>query len=228
MPSEQREYLEQKLMGGDCLEDNKWVKAFYARYGPILTVMYMQMGFSHTEAADLAFDVITDILVFKLDQFNGTGSLDSWVLTIGRRRALSLLRRPKLDVVESNHSLDEQGDRLDKLAERASFRKWLDNGASFASPSDEEAPEVSIPTVEFLAVRDLLAQLSENDQKILIYHHESNGVTHEQAAQAFRIDVTAARVRYHRAKSRFIHLAEKDPRLQAFLQAQKETNYGKR
>ena len=156
------------------------------RYQNYVFTLSLRMVKSREDAEEVAQDVFIKAYRYLAD-FRGASKFTTWLYTIVNNTCISFLRKKKLDIYSlDNENVFEVADSQDSgmranLVEQKSRIAMVNEAISLLSPADAE-----IVTLFYKAEQSL-----------------------EEMAQILGIEVNAAKVRLHRARTRLKEKMEK-------------------
>ena len=176
------------MSGG--LSDNEIIslvlKGDHAAYGQLVTryqnyafTLALRMVKNREDAEEVAQDSF--IKAFKyLSDFRGASKFTTWLYTIVNNTGISFLRKKKIEV----HSLDDES-----VFEAADN---IDSG--LRANTIEQKSKVNM-------VNEAISMLNPDDAQVLTLFYKAEQSL-EETAQVLGIEVNAAKVRLHRARTR--------------------------
>jgi RNA polymerase sigma-70 factor (ECF subfamily) len=149
------------------------------RYQNYVFTLTLRMVKNREDAEEVAQDVFIKAYKYLAD-FRGASKFTTWLYTIVNNTCISFLRKKKLDI----HSLDNE-----KVFEVADSQ---DSGMR-ANMVEQKS--------KLAMVNDAVGLLSPDDAKIITLFYKAEQSL-EETAQILGIEVNAAKVRLHRARTR--------------------------
>lgn len=149
------------------------------RYQSYVFTLALRMVKSREDAEEVAQDAFIKAYKYLAD-FKGASKFSTWLYTIVNNTGISFLRKKKLDV----HSLDNE-----QVFERADN---FDSG--LRADTVEQKSRLAM-------VNDAIGLLSPDDAQIITLFYKAEQSL-EETAQILGIEVNAAKVRLHRARTR--------------------------
>jgi RNA polymerase sigma factor (sigma-70 family) len=149
------------------------------RYQNYVFTLVLRMVKSREDAEEVAQDVFIKAYKYLAD-FRGDSKFTTWLYTIVNNTSISFLRKKKLDV----HSLDNE--RVFEVADS------MDSGMR-ANQVEQKS--------KLAMVNNAIALLSPDDAQIITLFYKAEQSL-EETAQVLGIEVNAAKVRLHRARTR--------------------------
>jgi len=149
------------------------------RYQNYVFTLTMRMIKGREDAEEVAQDVFIKAYKYLAD-FRGASKFSTWLYTIVNNTCITFLRKKKLQV----HSLDDE--HVFEVADR------LDSGFS-ANRVEQKSRQAM--------VNDAIALLSPDDAQIITLFYKAEQSL-EETATVLGIEVNAAKVRLHRARTR--------------------------
>jgi RNA polymerase sigma factor (sigma-70 family) len=149
------------------------------RYQSYVFTLALRMVKTREDAEEVAQDVFVKAYKYLAD-FKGASKFSTWLYTIVHNTGISFLRKKKLDV----HSLDNE-----QVFERADN---LDSG--MRANMVEQKSKIRM-------VHEAISMLSTDDAQIITLFYKAEQSL-EETAQVLGIEVNAAKVRLHRARTR--------------------------
>lgn len=173
--------------------DNAAYRRLLVEEGPALLAVARRFLRSEQDAQDVFQESM--VLAFrKIDTFSGHGSLRGWLKRIVINASLAKLRQRKsrneASIEELMPTFDERGCRIEPHAPPLPTAE--------AVLADAEAQQ---------QVRDAIESLPNTHRTILLLR-DIEGLTTQEAADLLSIEVSAAKVRLHRARSALKKLLE--------------------
>jgi RNA polymerase sigma factor (sigma-70 family) len=156
------------------------------RYQAYVFTLTLRIIKNREDAEEVAQDVFIKAYRYLAD-FKGASKFSTWLYTIVNNTCITFLRKKKLDI----HSLDNE-----KLFELA------DN-----QDSGMKADRVEQKSRQAM-VNQAIAMLSADDSRILTLFYKAEQSL-EETAQILGVEVNAAKVRLHRARTRLKEKMEK-------------------
>jgi RNA polymerase sigma-70 factor (ECF subfamily) len=138
-PSSSDETLIQRIAGGDQLA----MRTFFARHQIRLLRFLVRIVRNQTVAEDLLSDVFLDVWR-KAGQFEGRSSVSTWLLAIGRLKALSTFRL-RADVVlndEMASTIVDPADDPETVLEKKNSSEFLRQCVTALSPAQSQIIEL--------------------------------------------------------------------------------------
>jgi len=160
------------------------------RYQNYVFTLTLRMVKSREDAEEVAQDVFIKAYKYLAD-FKGASKFSTWLYTIANNTSISFLRKKKLDI----YSLDNE--KIFDLAEN--------QDSEMRANMIEQKSKIAM-------VNDAIGLLNPDDAQIITLFYKAEQSL-EEAAQILGIEVNAAKVRLHRARTRLkekmeIHFAE--------------------
>ena len=149
------------------------------RYQNYVFTLTLRIVKNREDAEEVAQDVFIKAYKYLAD-FRGASKFTTWLYTIVNNTCISFLRKKKLDI----HSLDNE-----KVFEMADKR---DSGMR-ANMVEQKS--------KLAMVNDAIGLLSPDDAQIITLFYKAEQSL-EETAQVLGIEVNAAKVRLHRARTR--------------------------
>lgn len=149
------------------------------RYQSYVFTLCLRMVKSREDAEEVAQDVFIKAYKYLAD-FKGASKFTTWLYTIVNNTCISFLRKKKLTV----HSLDD--DRVFEMA---------DNRESALGANQVEQKS------KLAMVNQAIAMLSPDDAQVITLFYKAEQSL-EETARVLGIEVNAAKVRLHRARTR--------------------------
>lgn len=149
------------------------------RYQNYVFTLTMRMIKGREDAEEVAQDVFIKAYKYLAD-FRGASKFSTWLYTIVNNTCITFLRKKKLQV----HSLDDE--HVFEVADR------LDSGFS-ANRVEQKSRQAM--------VNDAIGLLSSDDAQIITLFYKAEQSL-EETATVLGIEVNAAKVRLHRARTR--------------------------
>lgn len=149
------------------------------RYQTYVFTLALRMVKTREDAEEVAQDVFIKAYKYLAD-FRGASKFSTWLYTIVNNTCISFLRKKKLDI----YSLDNEN-----VFERAQNQ---DSGLS--ANTVEQKSKLNM-------VHQAIAMLSPDDAQIITLFYKAEQSL-EETAQVLGIEVNAAKVRLHRARTR--------------------------
>jgi RNA polymerase sigma factor (sigma-70 family) len=149
------------------------------RYQSYVFTLALRMVKTREDAEEVAQDVFVKAYKYLAD-FKGASKFSTWLYTIVHNTGISFLRKKKLDV----HSLDNE-----QVFERADN---LDSG--MRANMVEQKSKIRM-------VHEAISMLSTDDAQIITLFYKAEQSL-EETAHVLGIEVNAAKVRLHRARTR--------------------------
>jgi RNA polymerase sigma factor (sigma-70 family) len=164
-----------KVLSGDYAA----FAALVNRYQNYVFTLTLRMVKNREDAEEVAQDVFVKAYKYLAD-FRGAAKFTTWLYTIVNNTCISFLRKKKLDI----HSLDNE-----KVFEMADNQ---DSGMK--ANMIEQKSKVAM-------VNDAIGLLSPDDAQVITLFYKAEQSL-EETAQVLGIEVNAAKVRLHRARTR--------------------------
>ncbi len=179
------EIISQVLSG-----DHQAYAGLVNRYQNYVFTLTLRMVKSREDAEEVAQDVFIKAYKYLAD-FKGASKFSTWLYTIVNNTCISFLRKKKLDI----HSLDNE--QVFEVADNQ------DSGMR-ANLVEQKS--------RLAMVNDAIGLLNRDDAQIITLFYKAEQSL-EETAQILGIEVNAAKVRLHRARTRLkekmeIHFAE--------------------
>ncbi len=168
------EIISQVLSG-----DHQAYAGLVNRYQNYVFTLTLRMVKNREDAEEVAQDVFIKAYKYLAD-FKGASKFSTWLYTIVNNTSISFLRKKKLDI----HSLDNE-----KIFEMADNQ---DSG--MRANMIEQKSKVAM-------VNDAVGLLNPDDAQIITLFYKAEQSL-EETAQVLGIEVNAAKVRLHRARTR--------------------------
>lgn len=149
------------------------------KYQGYVFTLALRMVKTREDAEEVAQDVFIKAYKYLAD-FRGASKFSTWLYTIVNNTGISFLRKKKLDI----YSLDNE-----QIFERADN---LDSGV-MANTVEQKS--------KLTMVNRAIAMLSPDDAQIITLFYKAEQSL-EETAQVLGIEVNAAKVRLHRARTR--------------------------
>ncbi len=149
------------------------------RYQNYVFTLTLRIVKSREDAEEVAQDIFVKAYKYLAD-FKGASKFTTWLYTIVNNTCISFLRKKKLDI----HSLDNE-----KVFEAADSQ---DSG--MRSNLVEQKSKLAM-------VNSAISLLSSDDAQIITLYYKAEQSL-EETAQILGIEVNAAKVRLHRARTR--------------------------
>lgn len=164
-----------KVLSGD----HQAYAGLVSRYQSYVFTLTLRMVKSREDAEEVAQDVFIKAYKYLAD-FKGASKFTTWLYTIVHNTCVSFLRKKKLDI----HSLDNE-----KIFETIDSQ---DSGMK-ANMIEQKS--------KLTMVNDAIGLLNPDDAQIITLFYKAEQSL-EETAQILGIEVNAAKVRLHRARTR--------------------------
>lgn len=168
------EIISQVLSG-----DHQAYAGLVNRYQNYVFTLTLRNVKNREDAEEVAQDVFIKAYKYLAD-FKGASKFTTWLYTIVNNTCISFLRKKKLDI----HSLDNE--RVFEVADN------LDSGMR-ANMVEQKS--------KLAMVNDAISLLSGDDAQVITLYYKAEQSL-EETAQILGIEVNAAKVRLHRARTR--------------------------
>lgn len=149
------------------------------RYQNYVFTLALRMVKTREDAEEVAQDVFIKAYKYLAD-FRGASKFSTWLYTIVNNTCISFLRKKKLDI----HSLDNEA-----VFERAQVQE-----SGMHANTIEQKSKLNM-------VHQAIAMLGPDDAQIITLFYKAEQSL-EETAQVLGIEVNAAKVRLHRARTR--------------------------
>lgn len=149
------------------------------RYQSYVFTLALRMVKTREDAEEVAQDVFIKAYKYLAD-FKGASKFSTWLYTIVHNTGISFLRKKKLEV----HSLDNE----------LVFEKADNQDSGMRANMVEQKSKIRM-------VHDAISMLSPDDAQIITLFYKAEQSL-EETAQVLGIEVNAAKVRLHRARTR--------------------------
>lgn len=159
--------------------DHQAYAGLVTRYQDYVFTLALRMVKNREDAEELAQDVFIKAYKYLAD-FRGASKFSTWLYTIVNNTCITFLRKKKVEI----HSLDD-----DKVFELADSR---DSGMR-ADKVEQKSRQAM--------VNEAIALLGPDDAEIITLFYKAEQSL-EETAQVLGIEVNAAKVRLHRARTR--------------------------
>lgn len=168
------EIISQVLSG-----DHQAYAGLVNRYQNYVFTLTLRIVKNREDAEEVAQDVFIKAYKYLAD-FKGASKFTTWLYTIVNNTCISFLRKKKLDI----HSLDNE--KVFEVADN------LDSGMR-ANMVEQKS--------KLAMVNDAISLLSGDDAQVITLYYKAEQSL-EETAQILGIEVNAAKVRLHRARTR--------------------------
>lgn len=149
------------------------------RYQNYVFTLALRMVKTREDAEEVAQDVFIKAYKYLAD-FRGASKFSTWLYTIVNNTCISFLRKKKLDI----HSLDNE----------AVFERAQGQESGMHANTIEQKSKLNM-------VHQAIAMLGPDDAQIITLFYKAEQSL-EETAQVLGIEVNAAKVRLHRARTR--------------------------